>query len=57
VQIEPLNRQKWLTVVELSTAVADYIENFYNSARRQLRLADTHRIRSPTRTENPGRIL
>ena len=33
-QIELLNRQKWLTVVELSTAMADYIENFYNPARR-----------------------
>ena len=33
-QIELLNRQKWFTVVELSTAMADYIENFYNPARR-----------------------
>jgi transposase InsO family protein len=33
-QIKLLNRQKWLTVVELSTAMADYIENFYNPARR-----------------------
>jgi putative transposase len=33
-QIELLNRQKWLTVVELSSAMADYIENFYNETRR-----------------------
>jgi hypothetical protein len=24
--------QKWFTIVELSTAMADYIENFYNPA-------------------------
>jgi putative transposase len=33
-QIELVNRQKWSTVVELSAAIADYIENFYNPARR-----------------------
>ena len=33
-QIELLNRQRWTTVVELSVAMADYIENFYNPARR-----------------------
>jgi putative transposase len=33
-QIELLNRQRWSTVVELSVAMADYIENFYNSERR-----------------------
>ena len=33
-QIELLNRQRWVTVVELSAAMADYIENFYNPARR-----------------------
>ena len=26
--------QKWFTIVELSTAMADYIENFYNPAGR-----------------------
>ena len=34
VQIELLNRQRWRTVVELSVALADYFENFYNEARR-----------------------
>jgi putative transposase len=34
VQIELLNRQRWRTVVELSVALADYLENFYNEARR-----------------------
>ena len=38
-QIELLNRQSWKTVVELSTAMADYIETFYNPARRHSSLA------------------
>jgi putative transposase len=33
-QIELLNRQKWLTCVELAHAIADYIINFYNPSRR-----------------------
>jgi transposase InsO family protein len=33
-QIELLNRKKWLTYVELATAMADYIVNFYNPLRR-----------------------
>ena len=33
-QIELLNRKKWMTYVELSTAMADYIVNFYNRRRR-----------------------
>jgi len=33
-QIELLNRKKWTTKVELSVAIADYIENFYNPLRR-----------------------
>jgi putative transposase len=33
-QIELLNRKKWLTYVELATAIADYIVNFYNPSRR-----------------------
>jgi transposase InsO family protein len=33
-QIELLNRQGWKTVVELSTAMADWIETFYNPIRR-----------------------
>ena len=33
-QIELLNRKKWMTYVELATAMADYIVNFYNQARR-----------------------
>ena len=33
-QIELLDRQRWTTVVELSVAMADYIENFYNPRRR-----------------------
>jgi transposase InsO family protein len=33
-QIELLNRKKWMTHVELAAAMADYIVNFYNPVRR-----------------------
>ena len=33
-QIELLNRKKWTSVLELSDAMADYIETFYNAQRR-----------------------
>jgi transposase InsO family protein len=33
-QIELLNRKKWRTKIELSIAIADYIEHFYNTERR-----------------------
>ena len=33
-QIELLNRQKWRTKMELGLAMAEYIEDFYNSDRR-----------------------
>lgn len=33
IQIELLERKKWTTVTELSKAMADYIENFYNGTR------------------------
>jgi transposase InsO family protein len=33
-QTELLNRQKWRTNLELAVAIADYIEHFYNPARR-----------------------
>lgn len=33
-QIELLNRKKWRTKIELSIAMADYIEHFYNAERR-----------------------
>lgn len=33
-QIELLNRKSWMTYVELATAMADYIVNFYNPQRR-----------------------
>lgn len=35
-QTELLNRKKWTTIVELSVAVADYIENFHNTTLLQL---------------------
>ena len=33
-QIELLNRQRWRTRSELSIAIADYIDPFYNNERR-----------------------
>jgi transposase InsO family protein len=33
-QTELLNRQKWRTHLELAVAIADYIDHFYNPARR-----------------------
>ena len=33
-QIELLNRKKWMTYVELATAMGDYLVNFYNPHRR-----------------------
>jgi putative transposase len=33
-QIELLNRQSWRTVAELSAAMAEWIEDFYNPVRR-----------------------
>jgi putative transposase len=33
-QTELLNRQRWRTVIELSLAMANYIEPFYNAERR-----------------------
>ena len=33
-QIELLNRKKWMAYVELATAMADYIVTFYNPLRR-----------------------
>gem|GEM_PF-4006192 len=33
-----LNRKRWITALELSTAAADYVENFYYLARRHCSL-------------------
>ena len=33
-QIALLNRQSWRTNLQLAVGMADYIENFYNTARR-----------------------
>jgi putative transposase len=54
-QIEPLNRQKGRTKMELALAMAEYIEHFYNSNRRHSALGYLHpeRIRrfTPTTTQ------
>ena len=39
-QVELLNRKKWITIVELSVAMADYICNFYNAERRHSSLGN-----------------
>jgi transposase InsO family protein len=33
-QIELLNRKRWMTYVALAAAIADYIVNFYDATRR-----------------------
>jgi transposase InsO family protein len=58
-QIELLNRKKWLTYVELATAIADYIVNFYNPSRRHSSLDyltpdEFETLRS---LDNPARTL
>ncbi len=39
-QVELLNRKEWITIVELSIAMADYICNFYNAERRHSSLGN-----------------
>lgn len=54
-QIELLNRQTWRTNLELAIAIADYIEHFYNPARRHSALGyltpnefeDLHSAKTP----------
>jgi putative transposase len=52
-QTELLNRKKWTTIVELSVAVADYIENFHNTTRRHSALD----MFTPTEYETELRAL
>jgi transposase InsO family protein len=33
-QTELLDRKKWVTILELSAAMADYIDSFHNNQRR-----------------------
>jgi putative transposase len=46
-QVELLNTRKWATTLELAAAMADYIDNFYNVARRHSYLGNI----SPTEFE------
>lgn len=56
-QVELLNRKKtWTTTLELTEAIADYIENFYNPSRRHSSLDyltpnEFEALHSPPRTE------
>ena len=53
-QVELLNRKKWITIVELSVAMADYICNFYNAERRHSSLGYlTQRIQAHRIIEEP----
>ena len=57
-QIELLNRQRWRTNLELAVAIADYIEHFYNPARRHSALATSPRTSSKTYIHpNPGHVV
>jgi putative transposase len=46
-QVELLNTRKWATTLELAAAMADYIDNFYNTERRHSYLGNI----SPTEYE------
>jgi putative transposase len=46
-QVELLNRRRWLTRVELATAIHDYIERFHNTRRRHSALG----MRTPAEVE------
>jgi putative transposase len=46
-QVELLNTRKWATTLELAVAMADYIDNFYNTERRHSYLGNI----SPTEFE------
>ena len=56
-QVELLNRHRWKTRIELSTAIHDYIERLHNTRRRHsacrstlsARDADASRSRGPVR--------
>lgn len=55
-QIELLNRKHWRTNLELGVAIADYIENFSNPARRHSSLSyltpnEFEDLHSPPQTE------
>ena len=58
-QIELLNRKKWRTKIELSIAIAEWIEHFYNPERLHscARLPPTGRVRGPTLGINPDLTL
>ena len=59
-QIELLNRQSWRTNLQLAVGMADYIENFYNTARRHsaLNYLSPTEIRRSTLNPHPtGRIV
>jgi putative transposase len=58
-QIELLNRQRWMTYVELATAMADYIVNFYNPLRRHSSLGylTPDEFEAVSSTDNQARTL
>jgi putative transposase len=58
-QIELLNRKRWMTYVELATAMADFIVNFYNPVRRHSALGylTPDEFEALPSTDNPARTL
>ena len=52
-QIELLNRKKWRTKIELSIAIAEWIEHFYNPSVSTARSATSRRSSSKTYTQHP----
>jgi len=58
-QIELLNRKKWMTRIELANAMFDYIEIFYNRQRRhsQLNYRTPNRVRDNLRKGINQRLI
>ena len=58
-QVELLDRKTWLTHLELATAIADYIVNFYNPRRRHssLNYLTPDEFEGLTSSDNPARTL
>lgn len=48
-QTELLNRRRWKTLIELASAIFEYLEIFHNRQRRHSSLTPTEYERAPTR--------
>jgi transposase InsO family protein len=53
-QIEPLNRKRWRTRIDLANAIFEYIEIFYNRQRRHSQLDYEPPVTHELRYEAPS---